>query len=77
MKTGRNAPCPGGSGKRYKHCCLGNKATSPLATKLLMALVALIMAGGVIAAVVTLRNIEPGMGGAPVKVWSEEHQHYH
>ena len=23
MKTGRNAPCPCGSGKKYKHCCLG------------------------------------------------------
>ncbi len=22
MKTGRNAPCPCGSGKKYKHCCL-------------------------------------------------------
>jgi hypothetical protein len=24
MKTGRNDPCPCGSGKKYKHCCLGN-----------------------------------------------------
>ena len=23
MKIGRNAPCPCGSGKKYKHCCLG------------------------------------------------------
>ena len=23
MKTQRNAPCPCGSGKKYKHCCLG------------------------------------------------------
>lgn len=22
METGRNAPCPCGSGKKYKHCCL-------------------------------------------------------
>jgi hypothetical protein len=21
MKTGRNEPCPCGSGKKYKHCC--------------------------------------------------------
>ena len=21
-KTGRNDPCPCGSGKKYKHCCL-------------------------------------------------------
>lgn len=24
MNTGRNAPCPCGSGKKYKHCCLQN-----------------------------------------------------
>lgn len=22
MKTGRNDPCPCGSGKKYKHCCI-------------------------------------------------------
>jgi hypothetical protein len=22
MKPGRNNPCPCGSGKKYKHCCL-------------------------------------------------------
>jgi hypothetical protein len=25
MKTGRNDPCPCGSGKKYKHCCLDKK----------------------------------------------------
>jgi hypothetical protein len=25
-KTGRNDPCPCGSGKKYKHCCLSNSA---------------------------------------------------
>ncbi|MBU0986817.1 MAG: SEC-C domain-containing protein [Proteobacteria bacterium] len=29
MKTGRNAPCPCGSGKKYKKCCL-DKAEPPL-----------------------------------------------
>lgn len=27
-KIGRNDPCPCGSGKKYKHCCLGNKAAA-------------------------------------------------
>lgn len=27
MELGRNAPCPCGSGKKYKQCCLGNQAT--------------------------------------------------
>ena len=26
MKLGRNAPCPCGSGKKYKHCCMDNKS---------------------------------------------------
>jgi len=25
-KTGRNEPCPCGSGKKYKHCCLNSKS---------------------------------------------------
>ena len=27
MKTGRNQPCPCGSGKKYKKCCLEKAAT--------------------------------------------------
>jgi hypothetical protein len=27
MKIGRNAPCPCGSGKKYKNCCLGKQST--------------------------------------------------
>lgn len=29
MKIGRNAPCPCGSGKKYKKCCLKETASSP------------------------------------------------
>ena len=29
MKTGRNDPCPCGSGKKYKRCCLGNEVALP------------------------------------------------
>jgi len=28
MKVGRNAPCPCGSGKKYKKCCLGKEHVS-------------------------------------------------
>ncbi|MDO8585781.1 MAG: SEC-C metal-binding domain-containing protein [Armatimonadota bacterium] len=28
-KTGRNDPCPCGSGKKYKHCCIGREETPP------------------------------------------------
>ena len=29
MKVGRNAPCPCGSGKKYKKCCMLRKVTTP------------------------------------------------
>ncbi|MBI3371917.1 MAG: SEC-C domain-containing protein [Betaproteobacteria bacterium] len=29
MKTGRNEPCPCGSGKKYKHCCLAAATAAP------------------------------------------------
>jgi hypothetical protein len=29
MKTGRNDPCPCGSGRKFKHCCIANAAPSP------------------------------------------------
>jgi tetratricopeptide (TPR) repeat protein len=32
-KTGRNDPCPCGSGKKYKHCCLHKDQTAELAKR--------------------------------------------
>ena len=32
VKTGRNQPCPCGSGKKYKHCCLGKEQASRVDT---------------------------------------------
>lgn len=32
-RTGRNDPCPCGSGKKYKRCCLGKEPPKPLATQ--------------------------------------------
>lgn len=29
MKPGRNQPCPCGSGRKYKHCCLGTQGCAP------------------------------------------------
>jgi hypothetical protein len=30
IKTGRNDPCPCGSGKKYKRCCLNAKNPKPV-----------------------------------------------
>lgn len=32
-KIGRNEPCPCGSGKKYKKCCIGKKKVQNAATK--------------------------------------------
>jgi len=32
-RTGRNDPCPCGSGKKYKRCCLGQEPPKPLSTQ--------------------------------------------
>jgi len=34
-KIGRNAPCPCGSGKKYKKCCLGKEKPRPSVTEML------------------------------------------
>lgn len=75
MKTGRNEPCPCGSGRKYKHCCLKKKAATPTAQKLLIATLALLLAGAIFAIISTATADGPqDMQG---KVWSEEHQHWH
>jgi hypothetical protein len=42
MTVGRNAPCPCGSGKKYKNCCLGRAL--PAERRKLIALVAVLVA---------------------------------
>lgn len=37
LKVGRNAPCPCGSGRKYKKCCLGNIELEPAELKRLYA----------------------------------------
>ena len=79
MKIGRNEPCPCGSGKKYKHCCLNaqEKTSMTLLQKLLATLFALILIGGAIAALGAFRSHDSSMSAGPGKVWSEEHQHWH
>ena len=77
MKVGRNDPCPCGSGRKYKHCCLAKSASMPPAYKLLIALVILIFVAGMIMAVGTFVQHDSATGPGPGRVWSEEHQHWH
>jgi hypothetical protein len=68
-RPGRNAPCPCGSGKKFKQCCASKKDRSS------KALIAVLIAVAVLAVIVIVSNTRrsPNSG----MVWSPEHGHYH
>jgi len=72
-KTGRNEPCPCGSGKKYKHChetsTSGSRSSRVLMVVVGAAVLAAIAAG--VASFTTNRN------SAGVRVWDPVHGHYH
>jgi len=74
MNTGRNSPCPCGSGKKYKHCCLNKGRKPSFRTGLLLATGSVILVICIILLVSSIRNYEAGPAN---RVWSEEHQHWH
>lgn len=79
--TGRNEPCPCGSGSKYKHCC-EQKDKQPFMSRtgLIMGLaVALVLAGGVAAFFNDSSSGSDNTGSSSTagKVWSAEHGHYH
>jgi hypothetical protein len=82
MRTGRNEPCPCGSGSKYKNCCINEKARqhSRYLTVLVIA-VATVAAAGVIPSLLPEKEKEkPALSSRtprPGKVWSEEHGHWH
>ena len=71
MATGRNEPCPCGSGKKFKHCCEGKQA-SATSSRLLIAAIAAVVLVAILAMMSNSRE-----GSAPGRVWSPEHGHYH
>jgi hypothetical protein len=79
MKIARNAPCPCGSGKKYKNCCRNKSAAMPLSQKLLIALLGFILVGGLMIGIATMKSSDGHMGldAGKGRVWSDEHQHWH
>lgn len=72
---GRNEPCPCGSGKKYKRCCLLKSQRTSWQTRIGIAVIALIL---LIGAVVTITSIGEFGEGCPLgQVWSAEHRHCH
>ncbi len=72
---GRNAPCPCGSGKKYKRCCANKAAKMAVSMRLAIAAVAVCLIGGLILILTQIDDFDPG---APTgRVWSPEHNHWH
>ncbi len=75
MKTGRNEPCPCGSGKKFKQCCAQKGTPSHRLWNLgllLLAVVFLAAAAMAVYSTSTAERVAP-----PGKVWSDEHGHWH
>jgi hypothetical protein len=74
MKVGRNAPCPCGSGKKYKQCCgPAEEARDRRRSTYAMIGSAVLLVLG-IGGAVFLMSEESGTGN---RVWSAEHGHWH
>jgi len=77
MKTGRNEPCPCGSGQKFKKCCEGKAdARERLRSRGLAALLVIVLLI-VIAGIVIDQRSDDGTAVETARVWSPEHGHYH
>jgi hypothetical protein len=72
---GRNEPCPCGSGKKYKHCCLLKSRQASWTSRIAISAIALML---LIGAMVLLGSLDELGEGCPLgQVWSPEHGHCH
>ena len=74
MDIGRNDPCPCGSGRKYKHCCLHKKESLPVFQKLILLCAVIMIVAAIVSVSKSLTNSESQGSG---RVWSKEHQHWH
>lgn len=77
MKVRRNDPCPCGSGKKYKQCCLikGTKSRDFQVKVVFGGLGVLLVLGGMVP-LKEFSEADPN-SALPGPVWSEEHGHWH
>ncbi len=74
MQVQRNAPCPCGSGKKYKRCCALSKNESAKQSVLPLLLVSALIVG-ILAIIFGIAN--SSNRPEPARVWSAEHGHWH
>ena len=76
MSTSRNAPCPCGSGKKFKQCCVNKAEKMSVSMRMAIAAVACCLIGGLILLLTQIDDFEPSAVPAG-RVWSPEHGHFH
>ena len=76
-KTGRNQPCPCGSGQKYKKCCAQKVEKTPIGMRIMIAVVAVFLISGLMVFLTNIDDHDPSAGPGPGLVWSEEHGHWH
>ena len=76
-KIGRNQTCPCGSGLKYKKCCAMKKTKTPVALRIVVAVVAVFLIGGLIVFLTNIDDYDPNASSTAGRVWSEEHGHWH
>jgi hypothetical protein len=72
-RTGRNDPCPCGSGRKYKHCHEGKANALSTWQRIGLGLLAAAVVGGLALAFGNRTEHRAQTTG----VWSAEHGHYH
>ncbi len=74
----RNQPCPCGSGRKYKQCCIGKQDLKAqfMAKWAWIGLAALFLAG-VAGFAYNMITADEHVANPSGGVWSEEHGHYH
>lgn len=74
-KVARNAPCPCGSGKKYKHCCARKLVKKEaIWSKVVLISMVILLIGVVTFAIVLFISVDDTQLG---RVWSPEHGHWH
>ena len=58
MAQGRNAPCPCGSGKKYKRCCALKAGRSSLGNRIAIVVVGLMLLTGAVVMLLSIGKLE-------------------
>lgn len=75
-KPNRNDPCPCGSGKKYKNCCI-DKDNTGVSSKMGMIALVVVIIIGLVFVVASLSGDGNAQDCPPGTTWSEAHGHCH